>query len=77
MYAEPKLCLLVTFCRELQTVAGANPFFLDCRTAGRLLDVPHVQAARWLKVLCLDEILQLVTPGTRRRALEYRYLPKE
>jgi hypothetical protein len=73
-YDDPTVRRLVALCCELQGIAGDKPFFLDCRTAGRLLEVPHVQAARWLKLLCLDGILQLVTPGIRRRAAEYRYI---
>ena len=54
-----------------------QPFFLDSRTAGRLLNVPHTQAWRWLRSLCDEGILELVSTGSRRdrKANEYRYLP--
>jgi hypothetical protein len=42
------LRLLVAVCRELQRVSGQGEFFLSCRTAGKLLGVNHVTAARYL-----------------------------
>ena len=50
------------------------PFFLDCRTAGRLLRVRHTVAWRWLRLLVRDHLLECVTVGKRQRASEYRYL---
>jgi len=75
-YDQRGLRLLVALCRELQRAAGAEPFFLACRTAGRLLDVSHVQAHRWLFLLVHDGIIEVVEPGDRskRRASRYRYL---
>ncbi len=35
-------------CIELQRLSGDKPFFLSCRTAASLLDVSHVQSAKWL-----------------------------
>lgn len=74
-YEQEELRLLVSFCRELQRGCGDGAFFLATRTAGRLLGVNHVTASRWLRLLILDGILELVTAGTResRRASRYRY----
>lgn len=57
-YEQGEIFGLIAICRELQRLAGDGPFFLGCRTAGRLLGVGHDTAARWLKLLVLDEILK-------------------
>ncbi len=76
---DGRLLLLASLCRELQRSAGDGPFFLDCRTAGRLLTVPHTTAWRWLVVLCADEIVEVVETGGQAagnagKASRYRYL---
>jgi hypothetical protein len=43
------------------------------RVIADLLGVPHAQVARWLRMLVIDEVLELVTKGERRRASEYRF----
>ena len=74
-FEDARLRLLVSICQELQAAAGASPFFLSCRTAGRLVGVDHTCASRWLRGL-QGEVLELVTAGTTRsrRASRYRYL---
>jgi hypothetical protein len=75
-YEQGGLRLLVALCRELQRLSGDKPFFLACRTAGRLLGVKHVTAWRWLALLTHDRIVAEVEKGDRahRRASRYRYL---
>lgn len=65
---------LESLCRELQRIAGEEPFYLDCRTAGRLLGVHYTSAARWLRILCSGP-LERLRKGDRksRRATEYRF----
>ena len=76
-YEHDKLRLLVSMCRELQRHAGDGPFYLGCRTAGRLLDVNHTTAWRWLFLLESDGLLSVVErggqTGSRYRATRYRY----
>lgn len=69
------LLLLSGLCQELQRAAGKEPFFLDCRTAGRLLAVPHTTAWRWLVVLRADGVIEEVEKGNQaaRRASRFRY----
>lgn len=78
-YEQVEIHRLIAMCRELQRLAGDGPFYLACRTAGRLLEVGHDTAARWLKLLVMDEILDEVEkggqPGTAYKASRYRYLP--
>ena len=61
-------------CRELQRVAGDRPFPLDCRTAGRLVNVPYKTANRWLTLLECDKLLTLIQKGSFRsgKANHYR-----
>lgn len=74
-YEPVKLRLLVCLCRVLQNRTGNQAFFLSCRTAGRLLEVSHMQANRWLFLLEHDGILSVVERGTQspQRATRYRY----
>jgi hypothetical protein len=69
---------LVSLCRELQRQTGDRPFFLGCRTAGRLLDVAHTTAYRWLFLLKSERVLQEVEKGKQAgnkfRASRYRYV---
>ena len=73
-----RLQILVSLCRELQRCAGKGPFYLGCRTAGRLFGVSHETANRWLFLLESDGILQVVTKGgtqkNPRNATRFRYL---
>jgi hypothetical protein len=73
-----RLQILVALCRELQRAAGGQPFYLSCRTAGRLFSVSHTEAARWFFLLESDGILRVVTKGGThedpRNATRFRYL---
>jgi len=75
-YDQDELRLLVALCRELQRSAGGGPFYLSCRTAGRLLGVDYSTANRWLFLMANDGILEVTEPGDRakRKAARYRYL---
>jgi len=74
-YERPEVRMLVCFVRDLQRESGDKPFFLSCRTVGKLLGVDHVTASRWLHLLCIDDILQVVDTGDlgKRQASTYRY----
>ncbi len=77
-YGIPQLRQLVSLCRELQRHAGDGPFYLGCRTAGRLLDVDHHRAAKWLFLLKVDRVLHESEKGgidkNRFRASRYFYV---
>ena len=75
-YEQPALRRLVALCRELQSASGEEPFFLSIRTAAELLDVDPATAARWLRGLCTDKIIQLVERGElgKHKASRYRYI---
>lgn len=78
-FEQERLRLLVAICRELQRATGEGPFFLSSRTTGRLLEVDHTTAHRWLHGLKNLGILALVEAGSQnpkdRKASRYRYLP--
>jgi hypothetical protein len=57
-YRLPQIRMLVSLCRELQRHAGDAPFYLGCRTAGRLLDVDHTTAWRYLFLLKSEGVLR-------------------
>jgi hypothetical protein len=75
-FEQEQLRLLVGLCRELQRSAGSNPFFLSCRTAGRLLDVDHSTAWRWLFLLVAEGVLRVAVQGgnVSQKATRYQYL---
>ena len=54
-----------------------QPFFLDVRTAGRLLGASHTQASRWLFLLESDGIIKTICKGgtakTARKATRFKY----
>ncbi len=72
--------LLAALCRELQRESGDRPFYLACRTAGRLLKSDYTTAWRWLFLLAHDRVIDEVEKGLRgggrakRRASRDRYL---
>jgi hypothetical protein len=74
-YEGDQLRMLVSLCRELQRASGTGPFYLSSRTAGRLLDVDHTTAWRWLWLLEQDGVLAVVEKGSRQsgRATRFRY----
>lgn len=76
LYGSGPIVMLATLCRELQRIAGAMDFFLDCRTAGHLIGVDHSTAWRYLDVLCADGVLVAGCKGSRatRKASKYRYI---
>ena len=65
---------LVKLCRELQRSAGGRPFYLSCRTIEKLLELDRTSAARRLKMLAVDGILQIVQRGDGHRATRFRYI---
>jgi hypothetical protein len=76
-FQQRPLRRLIALCRELQRIAGDDPFPLACRPSAELLGVDHDTVAEWLKALCRAGILSREFAGdfTRHRAAEYRYLP--
>lgn len=60
----------------MQRGAGTNEFFLDCRTAARLIGVDHTTAWRYLDVLSADGILAAGAKGSKatHKASSFRFI---
>jgi hypothetical protein len=75
---DPPALLLASLCRELQRAVGDAAFYLDARTAGRVIGLPRMAAWRLLTtVFVADGIVTLVRRGEARpggRANEFRYV---
>lgn len=74
IFEDAKKRRLVALCRELQDIAGKEPFYLSARTVQRLLQLDsHATAARWLRSLCVLQILTEIEKGSGVRASRYRF----
>jgi len=75
-YPSQVMRRLIGLCRTLsQRHADARGvWFLSCRSAAEVLGVEHTTAAKLLKMLVKDGVLELAEPGTTRKAARYRYL---
>jgi hypothetical protein len=73
-FEDQNLRLVVALCRELQIMAGQEPFYLSARTVQRLTkQESHATAARWLRSLCVLKILDETEKGCGNRASRYRF----
>lgn len=77
MSVERSILPLASLFGELPRLAGTHPFFLDRRSAGRLVGIHHTTAWRLLTVvLPADGILAIGAKGSNatHKANEYRYV---
>jgi hypothetical protein len=74
---SPKVQSLAKLCCVLQLQAGDEPFFLDGRSAGAVLDIPHSTVVIWFRGLCRLGLLKLISKGTRGEASRYRYTAED
>ncbi len=79
-FEDPAVRRLVALCRELQRAAGDKPFYLSCRIAQGLLNLPtHRKANDWLRALASKrvKIIEEVEKGSAKthHASRFRYLP--
>jgi hypothetical protein len=73
-FDDQNLRLVVALCRELQIMAGEEPFYLSARTVQRLTkQESHATAARWLRSFCVMQILTETEKGRGKRASRYRF----
>ena len=74
IFEDQNLRLVVALCRELQIIAGQEPFYLSARTVQRLTkQESHATAARWLRSLCVLKLLDEIEKGRGVRASRYRF----
>lgn len=75
-FTNPKLWLQASLCRELQKLNHPEPFFLDCRSAAKALELPNpTQASRYFKTLCGVRILKVHQKGSQGKPTRFYYLP--
>jgi hypothetical protein len=75
-YDSEPMRQLVALCATLQQHHGSRPWPLSCRKAGEIIGVSHDTAARMLKALRFDRVIELAKPAGKRhsgQAAEYRY----
>jgi hypothetical protein len=66
--------LLAAICRELQSMAGNEPFYLSARTVQNIFKHDtHATGAKWLRSFCVMQILDEVEKGKGMRASRYRF----
>jgi hypothetical protein len=71
----PHASNLFQLCLALQEREGESPFFISSRTAGKFLGIHHTMAAKILKILVIDGVLEEVSKGSIN-ALASRYRVK-
>ncbi len=76
IYEGHDIRLLVSLCREMQAASDNGTFFISVSTAARLLEIDSLQAWKYFAVLRVSRIVEVVTPGDKRRhrATVYRYI---
>lgn len=76
-YENPKLQLLVAWCKELQPISKGQPFWLSARTVARHLKVHRNTAWRYLFLLVREKVLDEVERGEGvpgGKATRFRYI---
>ena len=69
-FSDKRIRLLVSICRELQKITGANPFYLPTRKLGEVLEIHWTRVAKWLRALEVLGIIRLA-PGEGSQAWGY------
>jgi hypothetical protein len=77
-FAEyPDFQRLIALCRQLQILAGKQPFYLSCRVVQKLFNLDnHTTGWKWLRTLCALRIIEVAKQGDTRRATRYLYLQR-
>ena len=76
LFTTPKAKQLIALCYQMSQLSINGVFFISCRTAQTLLELPnHMMPARWLKLMVKADILKIHQAGDRakRRATRYTY----
>ena len=76
LFTSPKAKQLIALCYQMSELSVNGVFFLPCRTAQRLLELPnHVMPARWLRLMVKADILKIhqASDQAKRRATRYTY----
>jgi hypothetical protein len=74
---SPDVQLLASLCRELQRQARFGFFFLDGRSAAKVLHRPHETVASWLRALRRVGVIKLALRGHPGVASRYSYVAND
>lgn len=66
--------MLVAACANLGRLNPDKRFFLSSHDAAAHLNLQPKQAHRYLRMLCADNVIELVEPGNQYRATRYRWI---
>jgi hypothetical protein len=75
-FKSPRIRKLIGLTWYLQLHAGENPFYLSCRSAAVFLEVSHVRAGQFLRLLVRKKILRIVERGgpETNRATRFKFV---
>ena len=76
LFTTPKAKQLIALCYQMSQLSINGVFFISCRTAQKLLELPnHMMPARWLNLMVKADILKIHQAGDqrKRRATRYTY----
>lgn len=74
-FDNPEMRMLVAFLKQLQTIQGAEPFFITYRDCAALLGhKTHSTVATWLGALTKLNYIRVAHPGNERQATRYFYI---
>lgn len=65
---------LIRLCYEFQKIQGSEPFWISCRDAGDFMGLSRESAAKRLRMLVTEGILEEVEKHTTSRSTRYRYI---
>lgn len=71
---DKEIYTLGQICYALQILQQDEPFFIDCRTAGIIVDKSHVTAYKMLYMLVTDGVLKIAERGNTRKATRYWFV---
>ena len=74
-FENPKIRLLIAFLKELQVMAGTQPFFITLRDCAALLhQESHSTVDKWIGALRKLGYIKVAKPGNERHASRYFYI---
>ena len=74
-WENPKLRLLIAFLKQLQEMAGPDPFYITLRDCADFLELEsHSTIDKWMGALRKLGYIKVDQPGNEHRATRYRYI---
>lgn len=73
LYETYEVKQLVALCRKLGQFWSPGPFHLASRSAAEVISASHTTIAKWLYLLTVDDVLELVEKGSQKTRKASRY----